>query len=365
VINEFSRPVFCLLGLPFDAVNLFQAVEWVRQAIRDDARFFLSTPNLNFLIASQSDTEFRQSVINSELSIVDGMPLVWMAKLLGYPVDERVAGSDLFQSIQDIEDPTRLLRAFFFGGPEGVAAKACERLNQKNSSIRCAGSYSPGFGTIEEMSTPEIIDQINKSEADFLLVALGAKKGQAWIEHNRQKFHQPVFSHLGAVVNFEAGVVKRSPVSFQKIGLEWIWRILQEPKLWSRYAIDGLGFLHMLLTRILPYILWRRVHKKKLKVVDPVTFEVEKSKKAILIKLNGACLVQNISRLRKLFNKVSVADKTIILQMKEVTVIDGCFLGLCLVLYKYQCKKKRSLKFVGLNKDVKRIFYWSCAEYLL
>jgi len=96
------------------------------------------------------------------------------------------------------------------------------------------GSMDPGFGTVESMSTDETLAEINRHNIDVIIVSLGAGKGQAWIEANRHKLNAPIISHLGAVINFFAGTVHRAPQWVQKQGLEWCWRILQEPSLWKR-----------------------------------------------------------------------------------------------------------------------------------
>src|SRR5690606_13363441 len=117
----------------------------------------------------------------------DGMPLVWIARLLGLPIRERVAGSTLFEALRHGEarrTSAGLLSVYFFGGPDGVAERADEKLNASTSWLRCVGYRSPGFASIEEMSDAETIDAINASNADFIVVALGAKKGQTWIERN-------------------------------------------------------------------------------------------------------------------------------------------------------------------------------------
>jgi N-acetylglucosaminyldiphosphoundecaprenol N-acetyl-beta-D-mannosaminyltransferase len=222
---DFYRDVYCILGLPFDAVSLDEAVDKVRVAAESKKRLFLSTPNLNFLITSQTDAAFRNSVIHSDLSVADGMPIVWLAQLLGVPIRERVAGASVFQALMlpartatGPDEKTSTVRVFFFGGPTGVAQAAHEKINRlaqldglQGCGVTSVGYASPGFGTVEDMSTPAIIQQINASQADFLVVALGAAKGQAWIEHNRAALTVPVLSHLGAVVNFVAGKIERAP----------------------------------------------------------------------------------------------------------------------------------------------------------
>ncbi len=111
---DFNRNVYCLLGLPFDAVTLSEAVDRVRRAAFSRQRCFLSTPNLSFLIGCLADRGFRDSIINSDLSVADGMPLVWMARLLGISIRERVAGSEVFEALRS--DSARPLSVYFLAG---------------------------------------------------------------------------------------------------------------------------------------------------------------------------------------------------------------------------------------------------------
>ncbi len=180
-----------------------------------------------------------------------------MARLLQIPLPERVAGSNLME-VLFAEKNGSPIRVYFFGGEPGTGERACQVINQANAGLRAVGHYCPGFGAIEAMSSDDIIDEINRHEIDFLIVALGARKGQAWIEKNRHRLKAPAISHLGAVVNFFAGTVKRAPVWMQRVGLEWLWRILEEPSLWKRYFFDGLRFAKLLLANVIPYAIWIR-----------------------------------------------------------------------------------------------------------
>ena len=241
---DLGRRLEALLGLPFDALTLDEAVAAVRRCARERRPCFVSTPNVNFAVAAHGDAAFRASVLHSELSLADGMPIVWAARLLGAHLPERVSGSDLFARLQ--REPGEPLKVYFFGGPDGVAERAAAALDARGGGLRCVGFDSPGFGSVEAMSGEERIARINASGADFLVVSLGARKGQAWIERNRARLAPPVISHLGAVVNFVAGEVRRAPVAWQRLGLEWLWRIREEPALWRRYAGDGLALLRLL-----------------------------------------------------------------------------------------------------------------------
>ena len=248
--GEVVRQCVTVAGLPFDVVDTAVAAERLCAAMRDGRRLFLSTPNLNFLVAAQRDDAFRQSVLASDLSVADGMPVLWLARLQGTPLPERVAGSTLFDELRHgvgQEVLGRPVKVYFFGGPPGVARQACERLNAEQAAgqgfMQGVGWHTPGFGPVEAMGAPEVIEAINASGADFLVVALGAQKGQAWIMHNLPQLTVPVVSHLGAVVNFVAGTVQRAPLAWQRGGLEWLWRIRQEPQLFKRYWSDGLALL--------------------------------------------------------------------------------------------------------------------------
>ena len=365
-MSDFDRDIWCLLGLPFDAIDMQQTIETVRQSANEKSPCFISTPNLNFLIASQSDSDFRRSVINSELSIADGMPLIWVARLLGIPLPGRVTGSGLIEMLRRRDlNPNRVVSVFLFGGEDGVAEQACQAINKEQGGLACAGFYYPGFGSVGDMSDPAIIETINASDADFIIVSLGAKKGQAWIEQNRENLAAPIISHLGAVVNFVAGNIRRAPAWMQKTGLEWIWRIFQEPKLWRRYFTDGANFLSLIVSRVLPYALWRLIHKDKLSTDHPVTYDVKPSDDFIVITIHGACVMQSIAPLRDVFRLESGKLLSVRLDLSDVDIIDGAFLGLCLVLSKHLNSKCFDLQISGINTDVRRIFRWNRVEYLL
>lgn len=360
---DFSREVHCLLGLPFDAVNLPVALQRIRTAASNRTPCFFSTPNLNFLIASQSDTAFRDSVINSDLSVADGMPIVWIARMLGIPIRERVAGSDLFEQLR--ANSSARLSVYFFGGVEGVAEIACRHLNAEPSGLLCAGFKNPGFASVQEMSSNENIETINASGADFLVVSLGAKKGQAWIEHNRAQISVPVISHLGAVINFVAGNVGRAPVWIQRHGLEWLWRIKEEPGLWRRYTADGMVLLRLLVTRVIPYAWFMHWHKPKDQELDSAAIELFDDRAQIIIRLCGAWGRNNLRPLRECFSSSELTGRDVQIELGHVTHVDSAFIGLLLLLYGDRKQQGKRLPVVNLNNRVRQIFRYASAEFLL
>lgn len=359
---DFSRQVHCLLGVPIDAVDLTAAEGRIRTAAAKRSPCFLSTPNVNFLIACQSDPVFRDSVIDSDLSVADGMPLVWLARLIGIPIRERVAGAALFDALR--YRPGERLSVYFFGGPDGVAELAGRKLSLEGKGLTCAGYESPGFGSLDEMSTDEVIQRINASRADVLVVSLGARKGQAWIERNRTRLTVPVLSHLGAVLHFAAGTVRRAPAWMQRCGLEWLWRVKEEPGLWRRYYADGLALLGLLVTRVLPYAWYLRRHRPDAEQLAAARVETRNEREAYVVRLQGAWTQSNIARLRRCFHHAALAGKDVTLETSGVTHVDSAFLGLVMLLQGHQRQHGRRLLVPSIPKAVRRVVGYCCADFL-
>jgi len=364
-VSEFDRNVVCIGGLPFDVVGMPAAVDRIYSVVAARKSFFLSTPNLNFLMTAMQDASFRDSVIHSELSVVDGMPLVWMARLLGFPITERVAGASLFNTLwhggaSAKDKPT--ISVYFFGGPPGVAELAGRMIDSSTGNMRCAGYFCPGFGSIEEMSSPAIIDAINASGADFLVVSLGAKKGQAWIELNRDRITVPVLSHLGAVVNFVAGTVNRAPVFWQNNGLEWLWRIKEERSLLTRYLGDGLGMLRFLFQRVIPYAIWLRT-AYRLKACDGTVRLVQEGD-VVRFELSGDLGCTGMAQWREQLKSMNPCSR-VVLDFKQVGSLPPEFFSLLLLLKKKLDAVGVGLSFVGISSSIHRHFYWNGLDFLV
>ena len=325
---DFRRPVVSILGLPFDAVTLADAVVRVREAAFSKRRCVVSTPNVNFVVAAHIDPEFRSSVLRSDLNLVDGMPLVWIARLQGVSVPMRVAGSDLFEAL--IEHPGPAMSVYFFGGPPGAAAAACQRVNRRAGGMHCVGFESPGVETVEALSSAQRIDRINRSGAQFVVIALGAKKGQAWIERNASRLAAPVMSHLGAVVNFAAGSLRRAPEWMRRSGLEWLWRIKEEPQLWKRYWSDGLMLASVVATRVVPELLFAQGGRRA--AATKVTVTSVRNSGETILRLRGGWRDSNdLDELAHAF-EVAAADQTcVVVELTDVTEAGNRFAALMLV----------------------------------
>jgi N-acetylglucosaminyldiphosphoundecaprenol N-acetyl-beta-D-mannosaminyltransferase len=309
----------------------------LRKAASERKRCFMSTPNLNFAIACLKDSAFRMSVLQSDLSLADGWPVIAYARLSDTRLPERVAGSTLFDRLR-ASGVRPSLSVYFFGGPNGAAEAACKQLEMAKGGVSCAGFEAPGFGSIEEMSTKAQIDKINRARPDMLVLALGAKKGQAWIQHNLQHLDVAVVSHLGAVVNFVAGSVRRAPTWVQSAGLEWLWRVREEPALWRRYASDGAALLRLLGQRLMPSAGHPRSAAPSSAEYANARIVVHRDETGSTIILAGPWTGKNTARLRDEFSQLSRRRENVVIDMGAVTHLDSSSIGLMTLLYGWQLK---------------------------
>jgi len=359
----FQRNVHCVLGLPFDAVDTSAALRRLREAAAARKPTFLSTPNLNFVVGCRADRAFRDSVLHSDLSVADGMPLVWVARLLGIPIRERVTGSGLFERLG--EPGATPLKVYLFGGAKGVAELACRRINERGAGLVCVGYENPGFGDVEDLSREDRIARINASGADFLVVTLGAKKGQAWIERNRARIDVPLVSHLGAVMKIAAGNVRRAPEWMQKGGLEWIWRIKEEPALVGRYLGDGLAFLGLLATRVAPLAWLVRANAPARQLLRSAAIEETESWRERVIRPRGAWVEQNLQALRECFSRNALKPKSLRLDLSGVTHADTSFLGQLVLLYGVRNRLGLKLSCAPVSQSAERLLRYGCGEFLM
>lgn len=224
-----------------DKLNRRTAVDAVIRAAKSGKPTYVVTPNSDHIVRLEKDAELREIYAHADIVIADGMPVVWASKLLGEPLEERVTGADLMPDVC-ARAAKEGLSIFMLGAAEGVALEARRRLEALYPGLICVGTYSPPYGFEEK---PEFCDQIvgliQKASPDIIFVGLGAPKQEKWIFRNYKKFPKGVFLGIGASIDFCAGNVKRAPVWLQKSGLEWTYRLVQEPKrLAKRYAVDTL-----------------------------------------------------------------------------------------------------------------------------
>jgi N-acetylglucosaminyldiphosphoundecaprenol N-acetyl-beta-D-mannosaminyltransferase len=359
--DDLSRNVFGLLGIPVDALDFPSLLRAMGLATNAGTPFLISTPNVNFLVKSQINGAFRESMLLSDLCLADGMPLIWIAKLLRIPIHERIAGSDLFGRLKAASGTGRRLRVFLLGGAEGLAAAVGARLNAEPGGLQCVGVLNPGFGTIEEMSSPKIIDEINASDADLIAVFFGAEKAQAWLLHNHWRLRPPVRAQFGATINFEAGTVRRAPPMLRSTGFEWLWRIKEEPYLWRRYWSDGKALLAMLVTCVLPLMLSER----RTRNFSRLSIARSEDHGSVTLALSGAAVAADVDGAIEQFRDALDCGKRVIVDVSNTQYIDARFFGLFLMVRKQLAGRGQALLFTGASAGLRRIFRMNRFEFLL
>jgi len=358
--DDFDRDIWCVLGLPIDLMTAPEAVQAIEIAARDRRPLSFVTPNVNFLVRAFADREARRQIVDADLSLVDGAPLVAIGRLAGAPIRERCAGSDVFAALRlRAGFAGRRVRVFFFGGRDGAAEAASAAIEAENRGVESAGFLNPGHGDLDSMSRKEIIDAVNAAKADFVLVSLGAAKGQAWIDRNRALLNAPVVAHLGAVVDFVAGTVARAPAPIRRLGLEWAWRVKEDPSLWRRYWNDGIALLS-LLARNLTTI--ARAARRPSDGV-PAQAILKTAGGATVVALSGDLTADGRAPLRKAFREACAEDGDVVLDLAAAGRIDASFLGLVLMLEKTLRRSGAAIRLANASRAHRRLFSANAMRY--
>jgi exopolysaccharide biosynthesis WecB/TagA/CpsF family protein len=206
----------------------------------------LVTPNVDHLMKLQKDKEFYNIYQKADWITVDSQVVRLAMKFLGRSVKETVTGSDFFPAFYNYHRNNESVKIFLLGADRGVAHKAMNKINKKIGREIVVGCHSPSFGfEKDELECNTIIKIINSSEANVLVVGVGAPKQEKWIFKYKSQLNKiRIYMAIGATIDFEAGNIKRAPKFIQKIALEWLYRLISEPRrLWKRYIVDDFPFI--------------------------------------------------------------------------------------------------------------------------
>ena len=219
------RRITDILGVPFDVINMDEAVKRVIGYLSGSGQHMVCTPNPEIVMEAQEDKELMNILNAADLIVPDGIGIVIASKFCKEKIKERVAGYDLVQNIFDKLKDTEY-KVYFFGGAPGVASTAAKKMSKKYPGLSIVGTRNGYFSSKDEK---DIIDDIKRSGADLLLVGLGAPKQEKWIYENMRLTGAKVSIGVGGSFDVMSGKVKRAPVFFQKCGLEWFYRLLCQP----------------------------------------------------------------------------------------------------------------------------------------
>ena len=197
---------------------------------------------------SQKDEKLRQIHNQAGLVTPDGMPLVWLSRLNGFPWVERVYGPDLMLAVCE-RSLSKGYRHYFYGGLEGVPEKLAESLRRRFPKLQIVGVYSPPFRPLTKDEDECVIQKINQAKPDIVWVGLSTPKQEYWMHEHLHRITAPVMVGVGAAFDFHAGLKKQAPRWMQRSGLEWFFRLVTEPRrLWRRYLINNPWFLWLILS---------------------------------------------------------------------------------------------------------------------
>jgi N-acetylglucosaminyldiphosphoundecaprenol N-acetyl-beta-D-mannosaminyltransferase len=233
-----------VLGLRVDDVTYDEALSLIEGFILDGTPHQLVTINPEFVVAAQSDEEFRSILNSADLALPDGVGLLLASRFLGHPLRERVTGVDTVERVAELAS-RKGYRLFLLGAEEGVAEKAALRLRERYPGLEIVGTYSGSPSPEEE---EEIVRMVKAAEPDVLFVAYGAPAQDKWIHRNLKRLGVPVCMGVGGAFDFIAGVTKRAPRWVQRLGLEWLHRLIHEPWRWRR-QLALLKFLWMIIRK--------------------------------------------------------------------------------------------------------------------
>lgn len=239
-----------LFGFQLDAIGLSDAVEQIYQWVATRTRRcrFVVTPNVDHAVLFQECAALRSAYANASLVLADGMPVVAAARMLGHAIPGRVAGSDLAPALFSAAGRHGGLRAFLLGAAPGVGERAAQNIERQWPGVQVVGTYSPPLGFEKcQRENDVILQKIAAVRPDVLLVGLGAPKQELWVNAHREEIDAAVTLCVGATIDFLAGEKKRAPLWMRRGGLEWLHRVVTEPRrLLRRYARDAWIFPRLL-----------------------------------------------------------------------------------------------------------------------
>lgn len=236
-----------LFGIRFDALTMTEAVERIEHAIDSRQRMRIGVVNAAKAVNMQKDRELFDDVTSSDMVLADGISIVWASKLLRRALPERVAGIDLMWRMLELSD-RRGYGVFCLGATEEVSAAVAAAIAVRYPRVRLAGRH---HGYFTERKEPEVAAAIRDSRADILLVAMTSPKKERFMSRWAQELRVPVVHGVGGSFDVVAGKTKRAPLALQRLGLEWLYRLAQEPRrLWKRYLVTNSLFCALLLKEL-------------------------------------------------------------------------------------------------------------------
>lgn len=233
-----------LMNTEIDNLTMGETLDAIDSLIKEDNCSYVVTPNVDHIVQLEKDEELKRVYENASLILTDGKPLIWISNWYKTPIKEKISGSDLFPRVCELA-AKKGYTMYLLGAAEGVADKAAKNLMDKYKGLNIVGTYSPPFGfEKDKVELKKIERQIQEVHPDILIVGLGCPKQEKYMYHHCKELDVPISFGLGASIDFEAGNIKRAPRWMSEHGLEWLYRITQDPKrLAKRYLVDDMKII--------------------------------------------------------------------------------------------------------------------------
>ena len=243
---------FLVLGLRVNAVQIPEVLQEIKRWIEErEVSRIVAVANTHVVMESQQDASFKKLINSADLCVPDGMPLIWCGRLRGHPLRRRVYGPELMFTFCR-ETSAKGVRHFFYGGDPDVLDQLVNRLQQSCPGIQIAGAYSPPFRPLTREEDDEVMEKINHARPDVLGVGLGCPKQERWMHDHRQRLKVAVMVGVGQAFDLLSGRKKPAPAWMSESGLEWFFRLTQEPRrLWRRYLVYNTKFIYSLSLELL------------------------------------------------------------------------------------------------------------------
>ena len=235
-----NRIVIC--NIPVDALTMRETVEKIDASITEGKTIHHVVVNAAKIVNAQKDAELRDSIINCDIINADGQSVIWASRFLNKRLPERVTGIDLMEALVELCSEKKY-RIFFFGAREEIVSKVVEKYKKKYGQDIIAG-YKNGY--YQKTDEPMIAKQIADSNANILFVAISSPQKEIFLNKYKDDIRTPFIMGVGGSFDVVAGKVKRAPKWIQKMGFEWFYRFMQEPKrMWKRYLFGNTKFLYL------------------------------------------------------------------------------------------------------------------------
>ena len=239
---KMQRKKCSILGVDVDVTNMRDTITYITENLSELSGKYICVSNVHTTVMANKDPMYCKVQNSAAMVLPDGKPLSIVSRIRGYKEAERVSGPDLMPEILDLSQEKGYTH-YFYGTTDETLQKLKQELLKQYPKLQIAGMYSPPFRKLSQEEDEEIVKNINETNADFVWVALGAPKQELWMYEHQDKV-KGLMLGVGAAFDFHAKVIKRAPKTYQKLSLEWLYRLFQDPKrLWKRYLTTNFYFV--------------------------------------------------------------------------------------------------------------------------